>query len=128
MGKVKLLLDVIGDLRSLADSLQAVADAVADSGAAEAEMTTTKEPEETGKAGRAGKTAKNTAKKGAKAAKQEPEEKPLTLEEVRAVLAEKSRSGHTEEVRELLAKHGADKLSEIDPAEYAALLAEAEVL
>ena len=129
MGKVKLLLDVIGDLRSLADSLQAVADAVADNGAAEAELTTTKEPEETGKAGKTGKAAaKNTAKKEAKAAKQEPEEKPLTLEEVRAVLAEKSRSGHTEEVRELLAKHGADKLSEIDPAEYAALLAEAEVL
>ena len=128
MGKVKLLLDVIGDLRSLADSLQAVADAVADSGAAETEMTTTKETEETGKAGKAGKAAKNAAKKDAKAAKQEPEEKPLTLEEVRAVLAEKSRSGHTDEVRELLAKHGADKLSEIDPAEYPALLAEAEVL
>lgn len=129
MGKVKLLLDVIGDLRSLADSLQAVADAVADNDAAGAEMTTTKESEETGKAGKTGKAAaKNTAKKGAKAAKQEPEEKPLTLEEVRAVLAEKSRSGHTEEVRELLAKHGADKLSEIDPAEYPVLLAEAEVL
>ena len=125
MSRIKLLLDVVQDMRSLADSLQAVADVVADSGAAEAEMTTTKEPEEDGKAGRAGKTAKNTAKK---AAKQEPEEKPLTLEEVRAVLAEKSRSGHTEEVRGLLAKHGADKLSEIDPAEYAALLAEAEVL
>jgi len=125
MGKVKLLLDVIGDLRSLADSLQAVADAVADNGAAEVEATVTKEPE---KAGKAGKAAKNTAKKDTKAAKQEPEEKPLTLEEVRAVLAEKSRSGHTEEVRELLNKHGADKLSEIDPAEYAALLAEAEVL
>ena len=120
MGKVKLLLDVIGDLRSLADSLQAVADAVKDNGAAEAELTTTKEPEKA--------AAKNTAKKDTKAAKQEPEEKPLTLEGVRAVLAEKSRSGHTEEVRELLAKHGADKLSEIDPAEYAALLAEAEVL
>ena len=128
MGKVKLLLDVIGDLRSLADSLQAVADAVADNGAAEAEMTTTKEPEETGKAVRTGKAARNTAKKDTKTAKQEPEEKVLTLEEVRAVLAEKSRSGHTEEVRELLAKHGADKLSEIDPAEYPALLAEAEVL
>lgn len=122
MSKIKLLLDVIGDLRSLADSLQAVADAVADNDAAGAEMTTTKEPEETGKAGKTGKAAaKNTAK-------QEPEEKPLTLEEVRAVLAEKSRSGHTEEVRALLNKHGADKLSEIDPAEYAALLAEAEVL
>lgn len=126
MGKVKLLLDVIGDLRSLADSLQAVADAVADSDAAEAEMTVTKEPEKAGRSGKA--AAKNTAKKDAKAAKQEPEEKPLTLEEVRAVLAEKSRSGHTEEVRALLNKHGADKLSEIDPAEYPALLAEAEVL
>lgn len=126
MGKVKLLLEVIGDLRSLADSLQAVADAVADNGAAEVELTTTKEPEKAGRSGKA--AAKNTAKKEAKAEKQEPEEKPLTLEEVRAVLAEKSRSGHTEEVRELLAKHGADKLSEIDPAEYAALLAEAEVL
>ena len=55
-------------------------------------------------------------------------EKTLTLEEVRAVLAEKSRSEHTVEVREQLAKHGADKLSEIDPAEYVVLLAEAEVL
>ena len=128
MGKVKLLLDVIGDLRSLADSLQAVADAVADNDDAGAEMTTTKEPEETGKVGKTVKSAKNTAKKDTKVAKQEPKEKPLTLEEVRAVLAEKSRSGHTEEVRELLAKHGADKLSEIDPAEYPALLAEAEVL
>ena len=128
MGKVKLLLDVIGDLRSLADSLQAVADAVADNDDAGAEMTTTKEPEETGKVGKTVKSAKNTAKKDTKVAKQEPEEKPLTLEEVRAVLAEKSRSGHTEEVRELLAKHGADKLSEIDPAEYPALLADAEVL
>ncbi len=126
MSKIKLLLDVVQDMRSLADSLQAVAEAVADSGAAETELTTTKEPE---KAGKTGKTAaKNTVKKDTKAAKQEPEEKLLTLEEVRAVLAEKSRSGHTEEVRELLAKHGVDKLSEIDPAEYAALLAEAEVL
>ncbi len=100
MGKVKLLLDVIGDLRSLADSLQAVADAVADNGTAE-EMTDAKEPEKAGRSGKA--AAKNTAKKDTKAAKQEPEEKPLTLEEVRAVLAEKSRSGYTEEVRELLA-------------------------
>lgn len=127
MSKIKLLLDVVQDMRSLADSLQAVADAVADNGEAETELTTTKEPEKAGRSGKA--AAKNTAKKDAKpAAKQEPEEKALTLEEVRAVLAEKSRSGHTEEVRELLAKHGADKLSEIDPAEYVALLAEAEVL
>ena len=54
--------------------------------------------------------------------------KPITLEQVRAVLAEKSRDGHTAEVRALLEKHGAAKLSEINPAKYAALLAEAEVL
>lgn len=63
----------------------------------------------------------------------QPETKPLTqkhltLEAVRAVLAEKSRNGHTAKVRELLEKHGASKLSEIDPAKYGTLLAEAEVL
>jgi hypothetical protein len=58
----------------------------------------------------------------------QPESIPLTLEDVRAVLAEKSRNGHTAKIRELLEKHGAAKLSEIDPQKYAALLAEAEVL
>lgn len=57
-----------------------------------------------------------------------PVEKPITLETVRAMLAEKSRAGHTAEVRALLEKHGAAKLSEIDSAEYSALLAEAKVL
>ena len=57
-----------------------------------------------------------------------PASKPLTLEDVRAVLAEKSRNGHTAKIRELLEKHGAAKLSEIDPQKYSALLAEAEVL
>ena len=54
--------------------------------------------------------------------------KPITLEAVRAVLAEKSRAGHTAEVRELLERHGAAKLSEIDPCKYTALLKEAEAL
>ena len=52
----------------------------------------------------------------------------MSLTEVRAVLAEKSRAGFTKEVKELLIKHGADKLSEINPTEYEALLAEVEVL
>ena len=57
------------------------------------------------------------------------ESKPeLKLEDVRAVLAEKSRAGHTAEVRALLQKYGAAKLSEIDPANYEALLQDAEVI
>jgi hypothetical protein len=53
---------------------------------------------------------------------------PPSLETVRKALAEKSRKGFTAEIKELLVKHGAVKLSEIDPGEYAAILAEAEVL
>ena len=56
------------------------------------------------------------------------EEVAPTLEAVRAVLAEKSRTGHTAEVRSLLEKYGATKLSQIDPANYKSLLADAEVI
>ena len=57
------------------------------------------------------------------------ESKPeLKLEDVRAVLAEKSRAGHTAEVRALLKKYGAAKLSAVDPAKYEALLQDAEVI
>ncbi len=57
------------------------------------------------------------------------EKKPeLTLEEVRAVLAEKSRAGHTAAIRTLLQKYGASKLSGVDPKNYEALLKDAEVL
>ncbi len=60
-------------------------------------------------------------------AKKEPKPQ-LKLEDVRAVLAEKFHAGHTAEMRALLKKHGADKLSEIDPAKYEALLKDAEVI
>lgn len=52
----------------------------------------------------------------------------VTLEQVRAVLAEKSRVGHTDAIRNLLIKHGAKKLSEIDPEKYQLLLTDAEAL
>ena len=58
----------------------------------------------------------------------EEEKKSVSLEDVRAVLAEKSRKGFTEEVKEIISKHGADRLSGIDPSEYESLLSEAEVI
>ena len=58
----------------------------------------------------------------------EPVQPTITLEEVRAVLAEKSAAGHTDEVRKLLQDFGAAKLSAVDPKDYAALKAKAEVL
>jgi hypothetical protein len=57
-----------------------------------------------------------------------PREKPVTLEAVRAILADKSRSGLTDQVRALIEKYGASKLSEVDPENYEALMAGAEVL
>ena len=50
-----------------------------------------------------------------------------TMEEVRGLLAEKSRSGFRAEVKALLSAHGVEKLSDItDPAELGTLLGEAE--
>lgn len=61
--------------------------------------------------------------------KKAPDQKPaLTLEQVRAVLAEQSRAGHTAAIRALLQKYGANKLSQIAPQHYEALLREVEVL
>lgn len=55
-------------------------------------------------------------------------EPPLTLEAVRAVLATKSRAGYTAQIRSLLQKYGADKLSGVDPTNYKTLLEDVEGL
>lgn len=101
MSKSKLLLAVAEDLRSLADSVQAVADTML-----------LNEP---------------TVDAGPKVPAPIPK-KELTLEEVRAVLGEKSRAGFTAEIQVLLKKYGAPKLSGIDPKHYEALLKDVEVL
>lgn len=56
------------------------------------------------------------------------EQQAVTFVELRSRLSEISRNGHTAEVKELLRKFGADKLSDVAESDYAALLAEAEVL
>lgn len=118
MSNVTAILDaavsVITNIRSLADSLQALVDAMSENAAEKPAVKVSK--------------PKKVAAREAPAESAPKEEKPLELEDVRAVLADKSRKGHTAEVKALLNKHGADKLSEIDPAEYASLLADAEVL
>ncbi len=57
-----------------------------------------------------------------------PKEKPLKLEDVRGVLADKSRSGKTAEVKALITSFGANKLSAVNQNDYAELLKKAEVL
>lgn len=56
------------------------------------------------------------------------EEATVTFVQLRSRLSEISRSGKTAEVKELIAKYGASKLSDIAESDYAAVLAEAEGL
>ncbi len=102
MSKISELDTAIRDLRSAAATINEVADTLA-------EMFRTASADE----------AHDAAA---------PAEPALTLEQVRAVLADKSRQGFTAEIRALLQKYGASKLSGIDPSNYKALLADAEVL
>lgn len=55
-------------------------------------------------------------------------EKKYTMADVRKKLSSLSSAGKTAEVRELLVKHGANRLSEIKPEDYAVLMEEAESL
>ncbi len=60
--------------------------------------------------------------------KEEPA-RTATLEQVRPLLAEKARAGYRAEVKALLMKHGAEKLSDIsDPKVLGEILKEAEML
>ena len=52
----------------------------------------------------------------------------ITLEEVRGVLADISRAGFTADVKKLIVKYGAERLSDVDPNNYSALLNDAKEL
>lgn len=55
-------------------------------------------------------------------------EKPITIEQVRAVMSAKSDEGKTAQVRTLLMKYDAGKLSGVKPEDYPDLLREVEAL
>lgn len=52
----------------------------------------------------------------------------VSIEDIRKVLAEKSRAGKTEQVRELLQNYGANKLSAVEVKHYSSLLEDAKGL
>ncbi len=75
-----------------------------------------------GKGQKAGEADKKVDKKAADS------KKAVAIEDVRAVMAQKTQEGKSKEIKELLQKYGAVKLSGVDPAHYLALLKEAKVL
>lgn len=77
---------------------------------------------------------RSLAEQGAEAtptAPPEPTKKndnPITIEQIRAVLSAKSDEGKTAQVKALLMKYDAGKLSGVKPEDYADLLREVEAL
>lgn len=110
MSRMKLLLQVTEDVKALADSLRELVEAMQ---TGEPEPVVTTEPT------------------------QDPKTEPVpsvedvkqpTLEEVRGLLARKSQEGKSAEVKALIEKFGAIRLSEVQPESFLALMAEAERL
>ena len=106
MSKMKLLLDVVDDMRRLADSLQTVADCIVGNTDADDQLDYQQpipQPEK-------------------------PKAPVITIDQVRTLLAEKSGEGKTQAVKALLYKYDAGKLSGVKQEDYAALMEEARKL
>ena len=101
MSKTKLLLDVVENLRNLADSLQDLHDVMIEPSVSE---------EKQDKADGSKQTSK------------------VSLEEVRGILAKKSQEGKSSEVRALIQSYGVAKLSEVRESDFEDLYLKAEEL
>ena len=92
------------------------------------------QPQEDGKTPKVTVAAETTAEKSEKAepsiesTQGDAENTQVTFEDLRTALAALSAKGHAAAIRELLTKHGADKLSDVKPEDYAAILREAEAM
>ncbi len=75
-----------------------------------------------------GGTKDKAVKEQKQDAVQEQQEQPATLEGIRALMAQKTQEGKSKEIKELLQKYGAAKLSAVKPEDYPALMQEAQVL
>ena len=119
MSKIKMLLDVVQDLRSLTDSLEALAHAI-------------EEPEEKqGDVVRMEPIAESvqpTEPQQATAEIAPAAPKPPTLVELRAFVSARSTPQTRPRIRALLAGHGVAKLTDLPESDYLDLMREVEAL
>jgi len=118
MSKIKLALDVVSDLKSLAESIETLVHAM------ESNEVANEEPTKKKSKAKAKAEEPETKESEEPEVEEVPEEKQPTLEEVRAAMADKSRDGHREAVKAIITKYGANNLSSLDPKHYAAALKE----
>lgn len=115
MSKTKLLLNVVEDVRSLINSYQTLSDDLQELCEAFSENET---------------TAVSTSDSGLNetSAEDKTNEPTITLEEVRTVLAKLAQGGKQAELKALIGKFGASRLSEVDSKHYPAILKEVEAM
>lgn len=120
MSKVQIILEVVSNLTTLAESLKTYAEAMTE--AEGFETIYTPEPEV--------KEQKEAPKPKAAASKKEQpaEETLLSRTDVRAKLADLARNGFGDDVKAILKKFGADRFSEIKDEDLNALMKEAEAV
>nr|DAW29212.1 MAG TPA: hypothetical protein [Caudoviricetes sp.] len=111
MGKMKELAEQIAELKHCGEILIGISDTLT---AMFSSADKVKEEPET--------------KEEPKASVPKEEKKTYSFEEVRAILAAKSRDGHTDEVKAVISSFGVEKLSDIDPSQYEELLQKVEVI
>lgn len=107
MGKFKLLLDVVDDIRHLANSLEELVSVVKYSERAER-----------------GEILEDSKVERVEKVK----DVEIFLEDVRGVLAKKSQEGFTDEIRSIIKEYNCEKLSEINPKYYLEILQKANKL
>ena len=127
MSKIKILLDVVQDLRSLTDSLEALANVIEEPDGTQIDAARTEPvataPEQTAKPVRTAAEPAPVADTPAPAAP-----KPPTLVELRAFVAARSTPQTRPKIRALLAGHGVAKLTDLPESDYLDLMREVEAM
>ena len=117
MSKTKMALDVAQNLRLLADSLEALVNAI--DGDTPSDLTAAN-------AGTVAPPVTSTPTNATPTAA--PAEKPPTLVELRAFVSQRSTPDNRPKIKALLTQHGVNKLTELPEAHYAALMREVAAL
>ena len=142
MSKIKLILNVVQDLRNLTDSLEALAHAIEEPEEYEGDVVRVEQitiaPEQANESVQAAAAQEQTAE-NRKPATQIPSApvaenlapdapKPPTLVELRAFVAARSTPQTRPKIRALLAGHGVAKLTDLPESAYLDLMREVEAL
>lgn len=115
MSKIKMLLDVVQDLRNLTDSLETLAQA----------MTGTPDGAQASETPQGKPAGEDSANSSTVPVAESP---GLSIVELRAFVAERSTPENRPKIKAILERHGVRKLTELQESQYAAVMSEVAAL